>query len=400
VIEYIRSKRRLVPVLGDLLAAGGAKTALDMFAGRTRVAQEFKRRGAVVAAVDSARYSEVFAQCDVATDRDTLNNCDLTDASQRLNALPGSPGYFTDTFCVNPLPPAIQRRAHRLDSKLPRSRLSRHAAFPDPADEPHRGCRSRRLYDRRAHGVREEPPIGTLSASAWALALRAIPSSSMPSERSRWVTRSNRAVAHRAKNACACLKRRWRGSPATRAKKHAVVEGTDNAFKWAKKYNVKLAWGTDLMFVPAQMKNQNTDIVQFKAWMTPAEALRLVTHDNAQLLALSGLRNPYPGKQGVVEVDALADLLLVATPAGPPATPPAAPAAAPKVGFALPASVAGVLPCANCRALRGVHAGAVRFVQTRAPGSVILTPAPPGAWEASCRASSTSEARFSPRSRA
>ena len=36
-----------------------------------------------------------------------------------------------------------------------------------------------------------------------------------------------------------------------------------------------------------------------------------MTHDNAQLLALSGLRNPYPGKLGVVEVDALADLLLV-----------------------------------------------------------------------------------------
>jgi imidazolonepropionase-like amidohydrolase len=36
-----------------------------------------------------------------------------------------------------------------------------------------------------------------------------------------------------------------------------------------------------------------------------------VTHDNAELLALSGLRNPYPGKLGVVEVDALADLLLV-----------------------------------------------------------------------------------------
>ena len=100
-------------------------------------------------------------------------------------------------------------------------------------------------------------------------------------------------------------------SEGTRAKKHTVVEGTDNAFKWAKKHSVKLAWGTDLMFVPAQMKNQNTDIVKLKAWMTSAEALKLVTHDNAQLLALSGPRNPYPGKLGVVEVDALADLLLV-----------------------------------------------------------------------------------------
>jgi imidazolonepropionase-like amidohydrolase len=100
-------------------------------------------------------------------------------------------------------------------------------------------------------------------------------------------------------------------SPSTREKKHTVVEGTDNAFKWAKKYNVKLAWGTDLMFVPAQMKNQNSDILKLKAWMTPAEALKLVTHDNAQLLALSGLRNPYPGKQGVIEEGALADMLLV-----------------------------------------------------------------------------------------
>ena len=100
-------------------------------------------------------------------------------------------------------------------------------------------------------------------------------------------------------------------SPSTRAKKHTVVEGTDNAFKWARKYHVKLAWGTDLMFVPAQMKKQNSDILKLQQWMTPAEALTLVTHDNAQLLALSGPRNPYPGKLGVIEVGALADMLLV-----------------------------------------------------------------------------------------
>jgi imidazolonepropionase-like amidohydrolase len=46
--------------------------------------------------------------------------------------------------------------------------------------------------------------------------------------------------------------------------------------------------------------------------MTPAEVLKLVTHDNAQLLALSGPRNPYQaGKLGVVEAGAYADLLLV-----------------------------------------------------------------------------------------
>jgi imidazolonepropionase-like amidohydrolase len=65
------------------------------------------------------------------------------------------------------------------------------------------------------------------------------------------------------------------------------------------------------MFVPAQMKNQNTDILKLTQWMGPAEVLKLVTHDNAELLALSGPRNPYPGKLGVIETGALADLLLV-----------------------------------------------------------------------------------------
>jgi imidazolonepropionase-like amidohydrolase len=96
-----------------------------------------------------------------------------------------------------------------------------------------------------------------------------------------------------------------------RQKKHTVVAGTDNAFRWAKQYGVKLAWGTDFLFMPAQNVKQNSDILKLKQWMSPAEALKLVTHDNAQLLALSGPRNPYPGKLGVVQPGALADLILV-----------------------------------------------------------------------------------------
>jgi len=37
----------------------------------------------------------------------------------------------------------------------------------------------------------------------------------------------------------------------------------------------------------------------------------MATSTNAELLAMSGPRNPYPGKLGVVEEGALADLLLV-----------------------------------------------------------------------------------------
>jgi adenine-specific DNA-methyltransferase len=100
VIKYIGSKRRLVPVLGDLLARSGARTALDLFTGTTRVAQEFKRRGAQVTAVDTARYSEVFAACHIATDADEVDRRELDDALAYLSALPGRPGYFTETFCI------------------------------------------------------------------------------------------------------------------------------------------------------------------------------------------------------------------------------------------------------------------------------------------------------------
>jgi imidazolonepropionase-like amidohydrolase len=37
----------------------------------------------------------------------------------------------------------------------------------------------------------------------------------------------------------------------------------------------------------------------------------MATSGNAELLALSSFRNPYPGKLGVIEADALADLIVV-----------------------------------------------------------------------------------------
>jgi imidazolonepropionase-like amidohydrolase len=52
-------------------------------------------------------------------------------------------------------------------------------------------------------------------------------------------------------------------------------------------------------------------ILPVRAWFTPAEILKMVTYDNAQLLALSGPRAPYQGKLGVVEEGALADLIVV-----------------------------------------------------------------------------------------
>jgi len=90
-----------------------------------------------------------------------------------------------------------------------------------------------------------------------------------------------------------------------------VVSGTDTIYGYVKKYKIKTAFGTDILFSPALAERQGQGIVDLTRWFTPAEALAMATSANGELLALSGLRNPYPGRLGVVEEGALADLIIV-----------------------------------------------------------------------------------------
>ncbi len=99
--------------------------------------------------------------------------------------------------------------------------------------------------------------------------------------------------------------------PAEQAKMQQVLEGTDNVYRLAKKYHLKTAFGTDILFSAAAAEQQGNWLTRLTRWYTPAEALIMATSANAELLSLSGLRNPYPGKLGVVEEGALADLILV-----------------------------------------------------------------------------------------
>jgi imidazolonepropionase-like amidohydrolase len=100
------------------------------------------------------------------------------------------------------------------------------------------------------------------------------------------------------------------GSP-KRLKQLQMYAGTDTAYKLAKKFKIKTAWGTDVLYSAENAAEQGGQLSKMVQWYTPAEALKMATADNAELLALSGPRNPYPGKLGVVEEGALADLLLV-----------------------------------------------------------------------------------------
>ena len=96
-----------------------------------------------------------------------------------------------------------------------------------------------------------------------------------------------------------------------RAKAFEVFAGTEKTITLAKKYKLKTAWGTDILFSPRLAQRQGELLVKFARWYTPAETLAMATGTNGELLAMSGKRNPYPGKLGVIEEGALADLLLV-----------------------------------------------------------------------------------------
>jgi imidazolonepropionase-like amidohydrolase len=96
-----------------------------------------------------------------------------------------------------------------------------------------------------------------------------------------------------------------------RDKQLMVSRGTDVACELAKKHKIKTAWGTDILFDRRLSDRQGAQLVKMTRWHEPAEILRMATGANAELLQMSGPRNPYPAPVGLVEAGALADLLLV-----------------------------------------------------------------------------------------
>jgi imidazolonepropionase-like amidohydrolase len=96
-----------------------------------------------------------------------------------------------------------------------------------------------------------------------------------------------------------------------RIKQLMVSTGTARAFELARKHNVRVAFGTDILFNRAGLPRHAAQLAKLATWYSPGEVLRIATGDNGELLALSGERNSYPGKLGVIEEGAMADLLLV-----------------------------------------------------------------------------------------
>jgi imidazolonepropionase-like amidohydrolase len=90
-----------------------------------------------------------------------------------------------------------------------------------------------------------------------------------------------------------------------------IIAGTNTLYGLAKEYRIKTAFGTDMVFSRRWTERQGLMLTHLTRWYDNADILKMATSVNAELLAMSGPRNPYPGKLGVIEEGALADLLIV-----------------------------------------------------------------------------------------
>jgi adenine-specific DNA-methyltransferase len=100
VIKYLGSKRTLLPLILDAVGCvGSARSVIDLFSGTSRVGHALKAAGYRVLANDHNAYAATLARCYVQADAE-----DVLPAAEKLiarfNRLKGSPGYFTETFCV------------------------------------------------------------------------------------------------------------------------------------------------------------------------------------------------------------------------------------------------------------------------------------------------------------
>jgi imidazolonepropionase-like amidohydrolase len=90
-----------------------------------------------------------------------------------------------------------------------------------------------------------------------------------------------------------------------------VIAGSSTAYPLAKAHKLKTAFGSDMLFSAQKATRQGIMLTHLTRWYENAEILKMATATNGELLALSGPRNPYPGKLGIIEEGAFADLILV-----------------------------------------------------------------------------------------
>lgn len=101
-------------------------------------------------------------------------------------------------------------------------------------------------------------------------------------------------------------------NPVQREKFFEAKNGLEQQMKLIKEYGLKTAFGTDMFGSPENFKNTPKEFTCRAEYFTPLEILRQATSTNAELLEMTGPRNPYQeGPLGVIHEGAYADLLVV-----------------------------------------------------------------------------------------
>jgi adenine-specific DNA-methyltransferase len=99
MIKYIGSKRLLIETITQMVdECEEVRTVLDLFSGTSRVGQALKTKGYSVAANDYTAYAHALARCYIEADAERYS-AQAEALLPELRALPGRPGYFTETFC-------------------------------------------------------------------------------------------------------------------------------------------------------------------------------------------------------------------------------------------------------------------------------------------------------------
>lgn len=99
MIKYLGSKRTLLPRIRAAVSLfPEARTVLDLFSGTSRVGHALKAQGYQVFSNDHNAYAAALSRCYVQADLEDHEHA-ARQLIEELNALPGDPGYVTDTFC-------------------------------------------------------------------------------------------------------------------------------------------------------------------------------------------------------------------------------------------------------------------------------------------------------------
>src|SRR5699024_11658388 len=94
--------------------------------------------------------------------------------------------------------------------------------------------------------------------------------------------------------------------PNTQKKQQRVAQGTVNAYELAQRFDIKTAWGTDILFTPQNLPRQGHMLAKMTRFYQPLAALKIATVDNGKLLSMAGNRYPYPAPVAVLKENSMA----------------------------------------------------------------------------------------------